>query len=190
MKTYPANLKIDYSATSNKSTALIRLVLIIPIFIIIALISYHAENLSVAVALMILFREKYPKWWFDWNLSITKFVYRIVAYVLLMNDEYPSTDDDQTIKVKVIYPNVEKDLHRWLPLIKWILVIPHLIVLIFLLIGVVFCTVYVWFSILITGKFPKIIFDFIEGFLRWTLRVNAYALLLTTDEYPPFRLRE
>ena len=190
MKQYPVNLKIEYSEKSNKSTALFRLVLIIPIILILAIISSYAEALSLAVGLLILFREKYPKWWFDWNVGITKFTYRIVAYGLLMRDEYPSTDDEQAVKVDIPYPDVKKDLNRWMPLVKWILAIPHIIVLIFIFIAVVFCSVFAWFAILLTGRYPKVIFDFVEGFLRWSLRVNAYMLLLTTDEYPPFRLRE
>jgi len=190
MKQYPVNLKIEYSEKSNKSTALFRLVLIIPIVIILAIISSYAEALSLAVGLLILFREKYPKWWFDWNVGITKFTYRIVAYGLLMRDEYPSTDDDQAVKVDIPYPDVKKDLNRWMPLVKWILAIPHIIVLIFIFIAVVFCSVFAWFAILLTGRYPKVIFDFVEGFLRWSLRVNAYMFLLTTDEYPPFRLRD
>ena len=190
MKQYPVNLKIDYSEASNKLTALIRLVLVIPIIIVIALISSYAETLSLAVALMILFREKYPKWWFDWNLALTKFWLRISVYGLLMRDEYPSTDEDQAIQVDIPYPDVKKDLNRWMPLFKWILVIPHIVVLLFIFIAVVICSAFAWFAILFTGRYPKGIFDFVEGFLRWLLRVNAYVLLLTTDEYPPFRLRE
>ena len=187
---YPVTLKIEYPEKSNKSTAFIRVVLIIPVVTIFSLISSYAEALSLAVALMILFREKYPKWWFDWNIGITKFAYRIASYGLLMRDEYPSTDDDQAVKVDIPCPNVKTDLNRWMPLVKWILVIPHIIVLIFIFIAVVFCSVFAWFAILFTGRYPKGIFDFVEGFLRWSLRVNAYAYLLTTDEYPPFRLGE
>ena len=190
MKQYPINLKIEYSEKSNKSTALFRLVLIIPIILILALISSYAEALSIAVALMIICKEKYPKWWFDWNVGITKFTYRIAAYGLLLRDEYPSTDEDQAIQVDLPYPDVKKDLNRWKPLVKWILVIPHFIVLVFMFIAVVFCTVFAWFAILFTGRYPKVIFDFVKGFLRWSLRVNAYAILLITDEYPPFRLKE
>ena len=187
---YPVNLKIEYPEKSNKSTALFRLVLIIPIILILALICSYAEALSIAVALMIIFKEKYPTWWFDWNVGITKFIYRIAAYGLLLRDEYPSTDDEQAIQVDLPYPDVKKDLNRWMPLVKWILVIPHIIVLIFLFIGVMFSTIFALLAILLTGKYPQKIFNFVEGFLRWTLRVSAYALLLTTDEYPPFRLKD
>ena len=190
MKDYPVNLKIDYSESSNRLTALFRLVLIIPIIIILGLISTYAEALSFAIAMMILFREKYPKWWFDWNIGITKFTYRIAAYFLLMRDEYPATDEDQSVQITVPYPDVKNDLKRWMPLVKWILVIPHLIILVLLFFGVMASTIFALLAILFSGKYPKRIFDFVEGFLRWTLRVSAFTLLLTTDEYPPFRLKE
>ena len=190
MQDYPVNLKIDYPESSNPLTALFRLILVIPIVIILGLISTYAEALSFAIAMMILFKEKYPKWWFDWNIGITKFAYRITAYVLLMRDEYPATDDDQSVHLTIPYPEVKQDLKRWMPLVKWILVIPHAIALIFIFIGVILCTIFALFTILFTGKYPTSIFKFIEGFLRWTLRVSAFALLLTTDQYPPFRLSE
>jgi len=187
MQQYPVNLKIEYSEKSNKLTALFRLVLIIPIILTLALIA-PAEAFSIAIALMILFREKYPKWWFDWNVGITKFIYRIAAYGLLMRDEYPSTEDEQAVQVDIPYPDTKKDLNRWMPLVKWFLAIPHFIALVFMFIAVVFCTIFAWFAILFTGRYPRGIFDFVEGFLRWSLRVNAYAFLLTTDQYPPFKL--
>ena len=190
MQEYPVNLKIDYPESSDRLTAVFRLILVIPIVIILALISTYAEALSFAIAMMILFKEKYPKWWFDWNMGITRFAYRIAAYVFLIRDEYPSTDDDQSVHLTVPYPDVKKDLKRWMPLVKWILAIPHVIVLFVIFLGVLICTIYALFAIVVTGKYPKLIFDFIEGFLRWTLRVSAFALLLTTDQYPPFRLKE
>ena len=190
MKKYPVTLKIEYSESSNRLTALFRLILVIPIVLILALISTYAEALSFAIAMMILFKEKYPKWWFEWHIGITKFTYRIAAYVFLMRDEYPSTDHDQSVQIIIPYPDVKNDLKRWMPLVKWILVIPHVIVLIFLFIGVLISTIFALFFILFTGRYPKRIFDFVEGFLRWTLRVSAFALLLTSDKYPPFSLKE
>ena len=188
MKDYPVNLNIDYPESSNRLTALFRLVLVIPIVIILALISTYAEALSFAIAMMILFKEKYPKWWFDWNIGITKFAYRIAAYIFLLRDEYPSTDNDQSVTITIPYPDVKNELKRWMPLVKWILVIPHIIALVFLFVGVILCTIFALFTILFTGRYPKWIFNFVEGFLRWALRVSAFALLLTTDQYPPFRL--
>ena len=204
MENYPTNLKIDYSEKSDRLTAFFRIFLAIPILIILMLLTtetYKNENISndnehvytigILVAptlLMILFRQKYPKWWYDWNLALTKFSTRVTAYILLLRDEYPSTDEEQAVQINIPYPDVKKELNRWMPLIKWFLAIPHVIVLCFLFIGLIFCTIYVWFFILFAGRYPKVFFDYVVGVLRWSLRVSAYALLLTTDKYPPFRL--
>ena len=189
MNKYPVNLSIDYSETSDKSTAFIRLILVIPVLIVLGMLS-SIGALLFPVLLLILFKQKYPKWWFDWNVALTNFSLRVIAYGLLMRDEYPSSDEDQAVHVDIPYPDVEKDLVKWKPLYKWFLAIPHIIILCFLEIGVVLCSVFVWFTILFTGRYPKGVFDFVEGVLRWFLRVAAYAILLTTDEYPPFRLGE
>ena len=189
MNKYPVNLSIDYSETSDKSTAFIRLILVIPVLIVLGMLS-SIGALLFPVLLLILFKQKYPKWWFDWNVALTNFSLRVIAYGLLMRDEYPSSDEDQAVHVDIPYPDVEKDLDKWKPLYKWFLAIPHIIILCFLEIGVVLCSVFVWFAILFTGRYPKGVFDFVEGVLRWFLRVAAYAILLTTDEYPPFRLGE
>jgi hypothetical protein len=206
MEKYPVSLSIDYSDKSNRVTVLFRLFLAIPILIILALLtssSYESEQAAKEVErvysvgiiflptlLMIVFRKKYPKWWFDWNLALTKFSIRVVSYLLLLRDDYPSTDEEQAIHVQISYPDVDKELNQWLPLIKWLLVIPHFIVLCFIMVGVIFCTIIAWFIILFFGKYPRSMFDFVVGFLRWILRVEAYAILLTTDKYPPFRLSE
>jgi len=206
MEKYPVSLNIDYSDKSNRITVLFRLFLAIPILIILALLtssSYGTEQAAKEVErvysvgiiflptlLMIVFRRKYPKWWFDWNLALIKFSLRVASYLLLLRDEYPSTDEEQAVHVQIHYPDVEKELNQWLPLIKWLLVIPHFIVLCFIMVGVIFCTLIAWFIILFFGSYPKSMFDFVVGSLRWILRVDAYAILLTTDEYPPFRLRE
>jgi len=206
MENYPARLKIDYSETSNRLTSFFRIFLAIPILIILMLLtteSYkneefsneneHVYTIGILVAptlLMIVFRQKYPKWWYNWNFELTKFSTRVIAYILLLRDEYPSTDEEQAVHITLPYPEVKKDLNRWLSLIKWFLVIPHLFVLCFLYIGVLFSTIYVWFYILFAGRYPKIFFDFVVGVIRWTIRISAYSLLLTTDKYPPFRLSE
>lgn len=206
MEKYPVSLNIDYSDKSNRITVLFRLFLAIPILIILALLtssSYETEQAAkevervysvgiifLPILLMIVFRRKYPKWWFDWNLALIKFSLRVASYLLLLRDEYPSTDEEQAVHVQIHYPDVEKELNQWLPLIKWLLVIPHFIVLCFIMVGVIFCTLIAWFIILFIGSYPKSMFDFVVGSLRWILRVDAYAILLTTDEYPPFRLRE
>jgi hypothetical protein len=138
--------------------------------------------------LMILFRQKYPRWWFDWNLELLRFINRVGIYLLVMNDLYPSTDEEQSVHLNISYPDVPKELNRWLPLVKWLLAIPHYFVLFFLNIAALIVTIIAWFSILITGQYPKSIFDFVEGVIRWNLRVIGYAFILVTDEYPPFSL--
>jgi hypothetical protein len=175
----------------------------IPIWIVLALLgggdfSWHwnAWTLEYGVAavvflplvLMIVFRQKYPKWWFDWNLAMTKFAARVCVYVALLTDVYPSTDEEQEVHIDIPYPDANVELNRWLPLVKWFLAIPHYIVLWFLGIAVIVVVIIAWFAILFTGRYPKDIFDFVVGVGRWYLRVIAYAFLLTTDRYPPFRL--
>jgi hypothetical protein len=137
--------------------------------------------------LMLLFQQKYPRWWFDWNLNMTRFVLRVASFMMLLRDEYPSTDEEQSVHIELAYPDAAT-LSRGLPLVKWFLAIPHLIVLGFLSIAVWVCVIAAWFVILFTGKYPASLFEFVVGYLRWDLRVVAYAFLLTTDQYPPFSL--
>jgi hypothetical protein len=145
--------------------------------------------LFLPTLLMILFRRKYPKWWFDWNLNITKFSMRVGTYAALLTDEFPSTEREQSVHITLPYPNVKKDLLPGMPLVKWFLVIPHCFILAFLGIAAAFCVFISWFAILFTGRFPRSFFDFVVGVIRWGLRVGAYAFLLVTDVYPPFSLR-
>jgi len=138
--------------------------------------------------LMIVFREKYPRWWYDWNLELLRFANRVIAYLALMDDRYPSTDERQGVHLDFPYPDPGRDLNRWLPLVKWFLAIPHYIVLFFLYVGAVFAVIGAWFAILFTARYPRGIFDYVEGVLRWHNRVVGYALTLVTDQYPPFQL--
>ena len=138
---------------------------------------------------MILFRQKYPRWWFDWNLELLRFGARVGAFLALMNDRYPATDDQQSVHLVYPYPDVPRELNRWLPLVKWLLALPHCLVLAFLWIGALVAVVVAWFAILFTGRYPRPLFDFVEGVLRWHHRVLVYAFVLATDAYPPFRLQ-
>jgi hypothetical protein len=205
---YPATLTIDYpDKPLNRLSSFFRIFYAIPIFIILALIfgmyNYNSPKslsdhwayfntvyLFLPLVLMLLFRRKYPRWWFDWNVTLLKFVIRANAYLFLLRDEYPSTDDEQAVHIEIPYPDASTELNRWLPLVKWILAIPHLIVICFLLIGTLFCVICAWFAIIFTGRYPRSLFDYVVGVERWSIRLSAYAYLLVTDKYPPFRLSD
>ena len=201
---YPVRFSIDYPESSRRLTTFFRLLLAIPILIVLGLISGAPLSddvtdsqwttpliagglLWIPTLLMILFRRKYPRWWFDWNLALTRFVTRVYAYLMLLQDDYPSTDEQQGVHLDVPYPDVDGQLNRFLPLFKWILAIPHYIALAVIGTLAVAVTVIAWFAILIAGRYPRELFLFVEGVFRWALRVGAYAFLLTTDRYPPFR---
>jgi hypothetical protein len=197
---FPATLEIDYPDRElDRVTSVFRLITVIPIAIVLGLLTataVHSDSahhligcggaLFLATALMLVFRQKYPRWWFDWNLGLTRFGMRVAAYLALLRDEYPSTDEEQAVHIDIPYPDAKRDLDRWLPLVKWFLAIPHYVVLCFLCIAAFFCVVVAWFAILFTGRYPRSLFDFVVGVFRWSLRVTAYAFLLTTDRYPPF----
>jgi hypothetical protein len=198
---YPVTFSVDYPERElNRLTTFFRIFTVIPIAIVAALLPGASSSGAVwagaavggslvvfPTVLMILFKKKYPRWWFDWNIELLRFSNRIGVYFLLMDDEYPSTDEKQAVHLDFPYPDVER-LERGLPLVKWLLAIPHYIVLFFLYIGVFFAVIGAWFAILFTGRYPRGIFSFIEGVIRWSNRVTAYAFTLVTDQYPPFRL--
>ncbi|MBI2773645.1 MAG: DUF4389 domain-containing protein [Chloroflexi bacterium] len=191
---YPARLEVDYPEKLDRLTTLLRILWVIPIGIIVALVSGSgsgwgiAGSIGLATALMILFRQRYPRWWFDFQLALARFSTRLGAYALLLRDEYPSTEDGQAVHLELDYPEA-MTLNRWLPLVKWFLAIPHYIVLFFLAIATVVAVLISWFAILFTGRYPRALFDFVVGVMRWSLRVEAYAFLMLTDRYPPFSLR-
>jgi hypothetical protein len=205
---YPVQFAVDYpDRPLNRLTTAFRLFTVIPIAIVLAALgeSYSSGSydsgtnnwesgssaaglLVLAPALMIIFREKYPRWWFDFNLNLLRFINRIGAYFVLLTDVYPSTDEEQSVHLEVPYPDVKQDLNRWLPIVKWLLAIPHYVILFFLYVAAFVCVILAWFAILFTGRYPKGLFDFIVGVGRWGNRVTAYAIILTTDKYPPFSI--
>jgi hypothetical protein len=188
---YPVQFDVDYpDRPLNRLTTFFRLIVVIPIGIVLISLSGQAAGglLFLPVLLLILFRRKYPRWWFDWNLELLRFGNRVSTYIALLRDEYPSTDEQQAVHLDIRYPDAERELNRWLPLVKWLLAIPHYIVLFVLSIVTLFVIIISWFAILFTGRYPHALFDFVVGFFRWQNRVTAYAILLVTDTYPPFRL--
>jgi small-conductance mechanosensitive channel len=203
---YPVQFAVEYpDRPLNRFTTALRIFTVIPILIVLATLGarYGAWGdggnywqggaggvglLFIPVLLMLVFRQKYPRWWYDWNLELMRFVNRVWAYLALMNDRYPSTDEPQYVRLEWPYPGAPATVNRWLPLVKWFLAIPHYIVLIFLYLAAVVVSVLAWFAILFTGRYPRGMFDFVEGVFRWHNRVVAYAFTLVTDQYPPFRL--
>jgi len=204
---YPVQFSVEYPDRNlDRATTAFRILVAIPILIVLAAIEggggWGGANggngawiaaggggtLFFPVLLMIVFRQKYPRWWYDWNLELLRFENRVFVYLGLMDDRYPSTDERQSVSLEFPYPDAKQGLNRWLPLVKWFLAIPHYIVLIFLGLAAIVCVVIAWFAILITGRYPKELFDFVVGVMRWGNRVSAYAFVLVTDRYPPFRL--
>ena len=206
--TYPARLNIDYPDRLDRLTTFFRVIWAIPILIILTLITATgtetvvneageemrrsgggiAGGLFVATMLMILFRQRYPRWWFNFAHELARFSARVGSYVALLTDRYPSTEEEQSVHLDLDYPDVQQDLNRWLPLVKWFLAIPHYIILVILAVGAIFAIIIAWFAILVTGRYPRPLFDYVVGVGRWSLRVQAYAFLLITDRYPPFSL--
>ena len=204
VSSYPIQFDVDFPARPlDRLTTAFRIIVAIPILLVLAAVTnatiqgdHHmtvtvasgASLLFVPLMLMILFRQKYPQWWFDWNINVLRFSNRVTAYLALLDDRYPSTDEEQSVHLNFAYPDARR-LNRWLPLVKWFLAIPHYLVLFFLGIGVVVAVILAWFAILFTGQYPQSLFRFVVGVLRWINRVTGYAFLLVTDAYPPFRLR-
>ena len=203
---YPVQFSVDYpDRPLDRLTTFFRIFVAIPILIVLGTVSagtYEASNrgnvtyviagagglLFLGPLLLILFRQKYPRWWFDWNRELLRFANRVAVYLALMDDHYPSTDEAQSVHLDFPYPDVPLDLNRWLPLVKWFLAIPHYIVLFFLYIAMVVVVIVAWFAILFTGRYPRSMFNFVEGVIRWHNRVVGYAFILVTDRYPPFQL--
>jgi hypothetical protein len=208
--TYPVTFSVDYPDRDlNRLTTAFRIFAAIPIAFLISLLTSASIRyvtttngttetvttvatggglLVLPLVLMILFRQKYPRWWFDWNLQLLRFTNRVTAYLLLLDDHYPSTDEEQAVHLELPYPDAAQ-LNRWLPLVKWLLAIPHYIALFFVGIGVVVAVIIAWFAIVFTGRYPRGLFDFVVGAMRWSNRVSGYASVLVTDRYPPFSLR-
>ena len=203
---YPVRFSVDYPDRElNRLTTGFRIFTVIPIAIVLGTIGGYSGTwgggtraTTVAVGgtgllfipplLMILFRQKYPRWWYDWNLELLRFVNRVGIYLALMDDRYPSTDVQQSVRLDFAHPDAQQELNRWLPLVKWFLAIPHYIVLAVLYLGALVVVIVAWFAIVFTGRYPRGIFDYVEGVIRWHNRVVGYAFVLVTDQYPPFRL--
>lgn len=202
-RVFPIKFSVDYPDRElNRATTFFRIFAAIPILILLATVSASSASnqsanqiiltsgglLFFGPLLMIVFRQKYPRWWFDWNQELMRFSARVGVYLALMDDRYPSTDDSQSVHLVIDYPNVPKDLNRWLPLIKWLLAVPHYLILVVLNAVAILAVIVAWFNIVFTGRYPRSLFDFVVKVIRWNVRVASYAFVLITDEYPPFSL--
>ncbi|MEY2464128.1 MAG: hypothetical protein QOH64_2266 [Acidimicrobiaceae bacterium] len=203
---HPVGFDVEYpDRPLDRVSSFFRLLFAVPILVVLAAIGGPAFGagsdsgglffiglasglLVIPPLLMIVIREKYPRWWFDFNLAFLRFDNRVIGYLLLLRDEFPSTDEEQAVHLDLPYPEVRADLNRWMPLVKWFLAIPHYVVLIVLDIAVVLGAIVAWFAILFTGRYPRRLFNFVVGVMRWHNRVVGYAFALVTDRYPPFRL--
>jgi hypothetical protein len=204
---YAVRFSVEYPDRElDRVTSAFRIFTVIPIAIVLASIGGYTASwangsgatttivvggtglLFLPPLLMVVFRQKYPRWWFDWNVQLLRLANRVGVYLALMNDQYPSTDEEQYVHLELDYPDAKQGLNRWLPIVKWLLAIPHYLVLVVLYIVAVLATIGAWFAILFTRRYPRGIFDYVEGVIRWHNRVVGYALVLVTDEYPPFRL--
>ena len=186
---YPARLEVDYPDNLDRLSTLLRLLFAIPVLLLVSLMGYVGNNVVVVPTLvMILFRRKYPRWWFDFNLEYTRFSGRINAYLALLTDRYPSTDEEQSVHIELDYPNAATELNRFLPLVKWLLALPHYLVIAVLVIPWTVMEIIAWVAILATGRYPRPLFNLVVGGQRYALRMSAYAYLMVTDRYPPFRL--
>jgi hypothetical protein len=188
---YAVRLEIDYPDRNlNRVTSAFRVITALPIMLLVCLIGWGRSSglLTLPLGLMLVFRRRYPRWWYDWHLQLAQFETRAIGYLLLLDDQYPSSEDEQGVHLEIDYPDAEQGLNRWLPLVKWFLAIPHFVILVVLMIGVVLASIAAWFAILFTGRHPRRLFDYVVGVLRWQSRVTGYAFTLVTDQYPPFRL--
>jgi hypothetical protein len=194
---HPVQFDVAYpDRPLSRLTTAFRLILVVPILILVTTVSGRFTVVAAITGgvlflgplLMILFRKKYPGWWYDWNLELQRFVNRVLVYLALMDDRYPSTDEQQSVRLEYPRPDLPVQLNRWLPLVKWLLAIPHYIVLAVLDVVAVLAVIVAWFAILFTATYPRGLFEFVEGVLRWHNRVIGYAFTLVTDRYPPFRL--
>ena len=169
---YPVQFSVDYPESRNRLSVLFRLILAIPIVIVGAAVGGHIDMgdaeltesfaplyaggvLWIGPLLMIVFRKKYPKWWFDWNLELSRFTTRIESFILVLRDEYPSTDEEQSVHLQIEYPNAETELNRILPIFKWLLAIPHYIILAILWVLAIVATILAWLSILGPGPVSR-----------------------------------
>jgi hypothetical protein len=182
---HPVTFDIAYPERLNRWLILVKWLLAIPHLIIANLLDNVAQLLAFVAFFTILFTGKWPEGMFKFTVGCLRWQYNVYAYVLLLRDEYPpfSFDPGQyAVAFDVAYP---EKLNRWLVFVKWLLIIPNLIVFLLVALAWAITLIVAWFAILFTGRYPRGLFDFAVGVMRWSARLNAYVYLMT-DKYPPF----
>ena len=185
--TYPLAFDVEYPEKLSRLLIFAKWLLAVPHWIILYALMAVAQAITVVAWFAILFTGRYPKGLFVFVVGIYRWYYNVIAYAALLRDDYPPfslSAGQYPLTFHVEYP---KRLSRLLIFFKWLLIIPHLIVLV--LLGIVYwiTLVIAWFAILFTGRYPKGLFNFGVGLFRWGARINAYYMLMR-DDYPPFSL--
>jgi uncharacterized protein DUF4389 len=187
---YPVRYDVEYPERLSRWKIFVKWILAIPHLIIVYLLQAVASVLVFIAFFAILFTKKWPRGLFDFTVQIQRWTANTFAYaILLLRDEYPPFSGEPGEYPLALEIEYDDNLSRWMIFVKWLLAIPHLIVLVFLEIAALVVVIIAFFAILFTGRYPRGMFDFVVGTARWYWRVDAYALLLMTDRYPPFSLK-
>lgn len=184
---YPLRFDVQYPEKLSRWLIFGKWILAIPHLLIISVLGNLQGVITIIAFFAILFTKKFPRALFDLYVNISRWMTNVGAYVSLQRDEYPPFGWEPgryPVTYEVDYP---QELSRWMIFVKWLLAIPHFVVLGFLYVAAFFVVIVAWFAILFTERYPRGLFDFSIGVTRWGFRVVAYAFLMR-DEYPPFRL--
>jgi hypothetical protein len=184
---YPVRLDVPYPESHSRWLIFVKWLLAIPHFIILYFLGIAVALTTFVAFFAILFTKNYPEGLFKFAVGVQRWSQNMTAYVWLLRDEYPPFSMDTGAYPVVFEADYPTDLNRWLPLVKWLLVLPVAIVGLVVLLLAYVTSIIAWFAILFTGTYPRGLFDFAVGALRWSARVNAYSNLWT-DRYPPFSL--
>ena len=184
---HPVTFSVAYPESLSRWKIFVKFLLAIPHLVVLYALSLAAGITTLVAWFAILFTGKYPDGLFKFAVGVQRWNYNVNVYTLLLRDEYPPFSMDAglyPVTYEVDYPD---HLSRLLIFVKFLLALPNAIVLLVVLLVACLASIVAWFAILFTGKYPRGIFDFVSGALRWNARLNAYTNLMT-DTYPPFSL--
>lgn len=185
---YPVTYSVEYPEELSRWLIFVKWLLAIPHLLILYALGVATGVVTFIAFFVILFTKRYPREFFDFVVNVNRWTENVYAYVFLLRDEYPPFSWQRgryAVTYEVAYP---EELSRWLIFVKWLLAVPHYIVLFFLFIGQGLALLVAFFAILFTKRIPEELFRFVVGVDRYRVRVNAYVNLLR-DEYPPFSVQ-